>query len=78
MIEKSRLGYFPPVGERFQLTEGRAMTFCAIEAEPCTCRGPEKPHDHYSVRLPGMVRGGRVTVEQTAPGRYVLRRNTEA
>ena len=44
-----------------------------VEAEPCTCRGPERPHEHYWVAWPGLE--ARATIRITrAPdaSRFVI------
>ncbi len=46
-IFKNKLADFPAVGSSIQV-EADGQTFEAkIEADPCTCVGPDKPHHHY-------------------------------
>ena len=75
MVLKSALGFFPPVGERFTIVSGEDAQETHVEAEPCTCQGPEKPHEHYFVPWAGLAKG--MTIELTpaadGPGRYLLR-----
>jgi hypothetical protein len=65
LVEKSRLGLFPPVGTPFVLATPTGDRLATLEARDCTCRGPEKPHRHYFVRQPGLQPGSlwRITVE---------------
>ena len=73
LILKSSLSLFPPIGEPWELADGLDQRRVTIEAEHCVCRGPELPHDHYRLRLPGLVRGSRVTIRPTDGG-YRLER----
>lgn len=73
MVLKSALGCFPPVGEAFELGGLGRTTRVAVEAEPCVCRGPEKPHEHYFIAWPGLEAGARVRIEPVGePGRYSI------
>ena len=45
-----------------------------IESYACSCRGPEKPHEHWFVRVPGLHPGTDVEVVDVGGGRYALRR----
>ncbi len=67
LVEKARLSFFPPAGERFEL-DGRPAV---VESYPCTCRGPDKPHEHWFIRLAGLMRGERVRLEELEPGRFI-------
>jgi hypothetical protein len=67
---KSRLSFFPPVGSPFRMKHGSATRKVKVEAIPCTCRGPEKRHEHYVVRWSGLKEGQAVTVRKD--GSYVL------
>jgi hypothetical protein len=69
-VEKARLSFFPPRGQPFSLSRDGAAGSAAVESYACSCRGPEKPHEHYLIRLDGLVQGQRVRVSRLAPGRY--------
>ena len=73
MVLKDRLGFFPPQGERFALEIDGESREAAVDSYHCECRGPEKPHEHYFIRLPGLRKGERVTVAAKG-GRYSLTR----
>ncbi|MGE5596494.1 MAG: hypothetical protein ACM3S1_10735 [Hyphomicrobiales bacterium] len=74
LVEKRALGrFFPQPGAPFPFADGAAARTATVESTPCTCRGPEKPHEHYFVRVPGLVRGERVTVHRDGGG-YRLER----
>ena len=73
MVLKGALGSLPPVGEAFELNGLGGSARVAVEAEPCVCRGPEKPHEHYFIPWPGLQAGARVRIERAAePGRYTI------
>ncbi len=57
LILKDRLGFFPPVATPWELTDGNEPRRVMVEAHPCECRGPEFPHEHYRLRLPGIEKG---------------------
>ena len=61
-ILKDRLAFFPPINEPFELLDGSARSKAAVEARDCTCRGPEKPHQHYFIRRRGLTKGTKVTL----------------
>jgi hypothetical protein len=71
LVEKARLSLFPPEGEAFPL-EGRETT---VESYGCTCRGPERPHRHWFLRLDGLTPGGVVEIVRETNGSYGLRRS---
>ncbi|MBA4181494.1 MAG: hypothetical protein C0506_12965 [Anaerolinea sp.] len=72
MVLKDWLGFFPPVGQEFSLERDGRTEPARIDAEPCTCRGPEKPHEHYSLRVPNLGDATQVTVSKLAGGSYAL------
>jgi hypothetical protein len=74
LVLKSRLAFFPPAGEALEITQGAETQSAKVQSVPCTCRGPEKPHEHYFVRWNGLKRGERVAIEKVAgsPRRYRL------
>jgi hypothetical protein len=70
LVEKTKLGLFPREGERFSLEGHDAV----VESYACTCRGPDRPHRHWLVRLGGLMAGETVEVVAGDDGRYSLRR----
>jgi hypothetical protein len=70
LILNSRLSFFPPVGSPFRMKHGSTARKVKVEAIPCTCRGPERPHEHYVIRWSGLKKGQAVTVRKD--GSYVL------
>lgn len=72
LVEKSRLPFFPPLGRTFSFSRGGSEGSAAVEARACNCRGPEKPHDHYVIRLAHLVQGQRVRLSRVAAGSYEI------
>ena len=68
MVLKDRLSFFPAEGERFSVQIGGVTHETAVESYHCECRGPDKPHEHWFIRLPGLVKGERVTLSRAAGG----------
>lgn len=69
LVAKRRLRFFPPPGVEFELDGLPAR----VEGFACSCRGPEKPHEHWFVRVPGLHPGRDVEVVDLGGGRYGLR-----
>jgi len=68
-ILKAALPFFPPPGTLFALETADGTHETAIEAEHCTCRGPEKSHEHWWLPLAGLAKGRTVAVlAPDAPG----------
>jgi hypothetical protein len=61
-ILKDKLSFFPPRGKPFTLCEGKQEKKAFVESYPCTCRGPQLPHDHYFIRWDGVRFGDRIAI----------------
>jgi hypothetical protein len=74
LVEKSWLRKLPEPGKPFQLKLGKSDLRVTIEGVPCTCRGPDKPHEHYHLNLPlvTLVQGTKATLRPINEGRVVL------
>jgi len=75
LVEKRRLGLFPPEGDLFKVKIDGESFETTLEAIPCLCMGPDKPHEHYHIPLPklrNMPKGSSVTVTQVGRGEYEL------
>jgi hypothetical protein len=57
LIEKARLTYVPKPGQPFTLDDRGSTRQATVESYACTCRGPEKPHEHWFIRIPGLAAG---------------------
>lgn len=71
MVTKDGLGVFPAVGESFPLVHAGKRQSVALEAVDCTCRGADKPHQHYRIRWAGLRAGQCIRVTK-ADGVYEL------
>jgi hypothetical protein len=73
-ILKDKLSFFPAVGKPFILREGKQEKKAFVESYPCTCRGPQLPHDHYFIRWDGVRFGDRITItrDEKVPDKYDL------
>jgi hypothetical protein len=49
LILKNALNFFPKIGHEFKLKIGDKEFDIKIDAIPCWCQGPQKPHDHYRI-----------------------------
>lgn len=60
LVSKDRLGWFPPVGQEFDLVDDGSRRRATVEAYDCECRGPQKPHQHYFIRRADLSARSRV------------------
>lgn len=75
MILKNKLSFFPPLGGSFEILFENKPKFVGIESYPCTCRGPQLPHEHYFIRWSGLKTGDKVEIEKSSEIKdsYILR-----
>ena len=60
-ILKNRLSFFPGLGEIFELEDDLSKKV-KVEYYPCTCRGPDRPHEHYFILWEGLESGDRIEI----------------
>ncbi len=65
-VLKNKLSFFPPIGEYFILQEGEISCKVRVESYPCTCRGPERPHEHYFIKWNGLQPGNKVEIKKNS------------
>lgn len=63
-ILKNKLSFFPQLGEDFILKDGEISCQVQVESYPCTCRGPERPHEHYFIKWEGLKPGNKVEIKK--------------
>ena len=73
LVLKNKLSFFGGVGASLTLVQGGNATTARVESYDCACVGPDKPHQHYFIRWPGLKAGDRVEIEKAPGDRYVLR-----
>ena len=61
-ILKNKLSLFPPLHEEFNLTPNNSPRKVMVESYSCSCRGPDKPHEHYFIRWAGLKSGDKVKI----------------
>jgi hypothetical protein len=65
-ILKNKLSFFPILGEDFILKSDDLSYKVKIESYPCTCRGPDLPHEHYFIKWEELEQGNRVEIEKNS------------
>jgi hypothetical protein len=75
LVLKNKLQFFPPLGKKFDLAQNDAIGKARVESYPCTCRGPDLPHEHYFIRWKGLRPKDRVEIREDPErrGRYVIK-----
>lgn len=72
-ILKNWLNFFPQLGDKFELTNNGLIKEVSVESYPCTCRGPDLPHEHYFIRWEGLKAGDKVKITKyDQEGKYRL------
>jgi len=73
-ILKNKLSFFPPLGNTFKLVTDELSKEVKVESYPCTCRGPERPHEHYFISWEGLEAGNKVKIikDPDEEGKYNL------
>jgi hypothetical protein len=71
-ILKNKLNFFPPLKSEFNLINNNSPREVKVESYPCTCQGPDKPHDHYFIRWEGLNTGDRIEITKEGDN-YILK-----
>jgi len=61
-ILKGQLSFFPPIGNKFEFVYEGISKLVRVESYPCTCRGPDLPHEHYFIRWDNLNHGEEVVI----------------
>ena len=61
-ILKNRLSFFPPLNHTFEIVNGEISKEVNIQSYPCTCRGPDRPHEHYFIEFEGLKAGNKIEI----------------
>lgn len=72
-ILKNKLSFFPPLGDGFELVNEEISKEVKVEAYPCTCRGPDRPHEHYFIRWEGLESRDKVEITKDSENKYNLK-----
>jgi hypothetical protein len=75
LVLKSKLSFFPPLGRSFDLVTDHLRGRARVQSYPCTCRGPDVPHEHYFIRWKGLKARDRIEIREDPrkQGRYSIR-----
>lgn len=71
-VLKNKLSFFPPLGDTFELVTDKVSKEVKVESYPCTCRGPERPHEHYFIRWEGLETRDKVEITKDSENKYNL------
>lgn len=72
-ILKNKLSFFPPLGSSFELSNENISKEVMVKSYPCTCRGPDKPHEHYFISWEGLEAGNKIEIVKNSENKYNLR-----
>ena len=72
-ILKNKLSFFPELGNIFELTDDNLTKEVKVESYPCTCRGPERPHEHYFIHWEGLESGDKIEITKDHEDKYILK-----
>lgn len=72
-ILKNKLSFFPPLGNTFELINEELSKEVKVESYPCTCRGPERPHEHYFIAWEGLESGDKIEISKKSENKYDLK-----
>jgi hypothetical protein len=54
LVLKNKLNLFPPIGKQFIIMHDNQKRKVKVKSYPCTCQGPDLPHEHYLIRWKGL------------------------
>lgn len=61
-ILKNKISFFPALNHKFVLNDGGSSREVCVQSYPCTCRGPEHPHEHYFILWGGLEAGDKIKI----------------
>jgi len=64
LVLKNMLPFFPALRKRFTLVRNQVRASARVESYPCTCRGPDEPHEHYFIRWDALNAGDKVEIRK--------------
>lgn len=65
-ILKNKLSFFPTLGKIFVLKGEGSSCKVRVESYPCTCRGPDLPHEHYFITWEGLKTGDKLEIRRSS------------
>jgi hypothetical protein len=64
-ILKNKLPFFPALKNNFILEEEDLPQEVRVDSYPCTCRGPDRPHEHYFIPWKGLEAGNKIEITKS-------------
>lgn len=74
-VLKNKLSFFPPLNDIFELLDGDSSKDVILESYPCTCRGSDRPHEHYFISWEGLEAGDKIEITKNSADQYFLNIN---
>ena len=71
-VLKNKLSFFPPLNDVFELADDDSSKDVILESYPCTCRGPDRPHEHYFISWEGLEAGDIIEITKNSADQYFL------
>ena len=71
-VLKNKLSFFPPLGNDFELKAENVSKKVKVESYSCTCRGPDRPHEHYFISWEGLEAGDKIEITKDSENKYNL------
>lgn len=71
-VLKNKLSFFPSPKNTFELVTDELSKEIKVEFYPCTCRGPDRPHEHYFICGEGLEAGDKIEITKDSENRYNL------
>ncbi|MCZ3365838.1 MULTISPECIES: hypothetical protein [Methanobacterium] len=71
-VLKNKLPFFPPIGTNFELSNENISREVMVKSYPCTCRGPDRPHEHYFISWKGLEAGDKIEIAKDSESKYNL------
>ncbi|MGB9936410.1 MAG: hypothetical protein ACPK7O_01690 [Methanobacterium sp.] len=67
-VLKNKLSFFPE--DVFKLSHDTLSKEVKVESYPCTCRGPERPYEHYFISWEGLEVGDIIEITKNSKYQY--------
>jgi hypothetical protein len=65
-ILKNKRSFFPDLKDNFVLGDAKLSREVWVDSYPCTCRGPDRPHEHYFIPWEGLEAGDKIKITRSS------------
>lgn len=74
-ILKNKLSFFTDLNLNFKLSDDEISKEVMVDSYPCTCRGLDRPHEHYFIQWEGLEAGDKIEITKAPEnkGKYYLK-----